>query len=32
MCRKKVSVSKIVVHPAYREDSSTADIALLKLG
>ena len=31
LCRKKVSVSKIVVHPAFREEVSTGDIALLKL-
>ena len=27
-----MSVSKIVVHPAYKEDIGTGDIALLKLG
>ena len=32
LCRKKVTVSKIVVHPSYREDTGTGDIALLKLG
>ena len=32
LCRKKVSVSMIVVHPSYNGDSSTGDIALLKLG
>ena len=30
--RQKVSVSKVVIHSAYKEDSSIGDIALLKLG
>ena len=32
MCRKKMSVSKIVVHPTFSGEVSTGDIALLKLG
>ena len=30
--RQKVSVSKVLIHSAYKEDSSIGDIALLKLG